>query len=53
MKVRTLELLGKRDEAFSTASACLTRGATPFQFKFMPDIDDLRNDPRFKQLVSV
>ena len=52
LKVRTLELLGRRDEAFATASACLTRGATLFQFRFMPDISDLRNDPRFKSLLS-
>ena len=52
LKVRTLELLGRRDEALATASACLARGATPFQFRFMLDINDLRNDPRFKRLLS-
>ena len=52
LKVRTLELLGKRDEAFATASACLARGATPFQFQFMPDIEDLRKVLKSKGLLS-
>jgi eukaryotic-like serine/threonine-protein kinase len=51
-KVRTLALLGKRDEAFVTASACLARGATSFQFHFMPDIDALRNDLKSKGLLT-
>jgi eukaryotic-like serine/threonine-protein kinase len=52
LKVRTLALLGKRDEALATASVCLARGATPFQFEFMPDIDDLRSDLKSKGLLS-
>jgi tetratricopeptide (TPR) repeat protein len=52
LKVRTLALLGKHDEALAAASACLARGATPFQFQFMPDIDDLRKVLKFKGLLS-
>jgi tetratricopeptide (TPR) repeat protein len=52
VKVRTLELLGRRDEALSTATACLGRGANVFQFQTMLDIDGLRDDPRFKNLEN-
>ncbi len=50
-KVRTLELLKKYEEAFDTAKACLARGVTPFQFEHLPDIDNLRNDLKFKDLL--
>ena len=52
LKVRTLELLGKHDEAFASATNCLARGITPFQFKSMPDIDDLRNELTSRGLLS-
>jgi eukaryotic-like serine/threonine-protein kinase len=51
LKLRTLELLGRHDEAFVTASACFVRGVTPFQFQFLPDIDALRNSPQFKDML--
>jgi len=50
-KVRVLELLGKREEALAVATACIKRGANKFQFETMPDVDGLRNDPRFKKLL--
>jgi tetratricopeptide (TPR) repeat protein len=52
LKVRTLALLGRHDEALAAASACLARGATPFQFQFMLDIDGLRSDLKSKGLLS-
>jgi eukaryotic-like serine/threonine-protein kinase len=51
LKVRILALLGKHDEALAAASVCLARGATPFQFQFMPDIDDLRSDLKSRGLL--
>ena len=51
LKVRILELLHRHDEALTIASACLGRGATPFQFQIMPDIDSLRNDSKFQGLL--
>jgi serine/threonine protein kinase/Tfp pilus assembly protein PilF len=51
-KARTLELLGKREEALTTVAACLKRGATEFQFQTMPDMGALRDDPRYKTMVK-
>ncbi len=53
MKLRILVLLGRLDDAFATASACLRRGATAFQFQCMPDMDALRKDSRFTALLPV
>jgi serine/threonine-protein kinase len=50
-KARTLELLGKRDEALATVEACLKRGATEFQIQTMPDMGALRKDPRYVTMV--
>jgi len=47
LKARTLELLGKRDEALSTVAACLKRGATDFQIQSMVDMGSLIRDPRY------
>ena len=51
-KARTLELLGKRDEALATVEACLKRGATDFQIQTMPDMGGLRSDPRYVKMVK-
>lgn len=51
-KVRTLELLGRRDDALKTIAQCIATGATPFQFQTMPDLDDLQKDPRFADLMG-
>jgi eukaryotic-like serine/threonine-protein kinase len=50
-KARTLELLGKRDDALATLEACLKRGATEFQFQTLPDMGELRNDRRYNEMV--
>jgi tetratricopeptide (TPR) repeat protein len=51
-KARTLELLGKRDEALATVEACLKRGATEFQIQTMPDMKALRDDSRYGTIVK-
>ena len=52
-KARTLEILGRREDALNTIAACFKRGATDFQIQLMPDMGPLRNDPRYREkLVS-
>ena len=51
-KARTLELVGKRDEALATVEACLKRGATEFQIQTMPDMGALRNDSRYTAFIK-
>lgn len=51
-KARTLELLGNRDEALATLAACFKRGATTLQFTPLPDMESLRKDPRYRQLLQ-
>ncbi len=50
-KVRILELLGKREDALTTLAACSRKGATDLQFPPLPDLDSLRKDPRYRQLM--
>jgi eukaryotic-like serine/threonine-protein kinase len=51
-KGRTLELLGKREEALTTLAACFQRGATDVQVAAFPDLQSLRRDPRCRQLTE-
>jgi serine/threonine protein kinase/tetratricopeptide (TPR) repeat protein len=51
-KARVLELLGKRDEALATLAACARKGATDFQFTPFPDVQQLRRDPRYQQMMQ-
>jgi eukaryotic-like serine/threonine-protein kinase len=51
-KVRVLELIGKRDQALATVSACFSRGATNLQITAFPDMQSLQKDPRYVQLVQ-
>ena len=51
-KARTLELLGKRDDALATVEACLKRGATEFQIRTMPDLAGLRDDSRYTAFLK-
>jgi tetratricopeptide (TPR) repeat protein len=51
-KARTLELLGKRDEALTTLAACFRKGATDLQLVPCPDLQPLRKDPRYRQMVQ-
>jgi eukaryotic-like serine/threonine-protein kinase len=50
-KARILELLGKRDEALATLAVCFRRGATTLQFAPFPDMDSLRRDPRYLEML--
>jgi serine/threonine protein kinase/tetratricopeptide (TPR) repeat protein len=52
LKARTLELLGKRDEALAIVDACLKRGATRFQIQTMPDMGSLRDDHRYPEMLN-
>jgi eukaryotic-like serine/threonine-protein kinase len=49
-KVRVLELIGKRDQALATVSACFRRGASTLQIAAFPDMQSLQKDPRYLQL---
>jgi tetratricopeptide (TPR) repeat protein len=51
-KARILDLLGKREEALTTLAACLRKGATELQIVPFPDLQSLRKDPRYRQLVA-
>jgi eukaryotic-like serine/threonine-protein kinase len=51
-KARILELLGKREDALTTLAACFRRGATDFQVVAFPDLQPLRKDPHYRQLVQ-
>jgi eukaryotic-like serine/threonine-protein kinase len=51
-KARILELLGKREEALITLAGCFRRGAGDFQVAAFPDLQPLRKDPRYRQLVQ-
>jgi eukaryotic-like serine/threonine-protein kinase len=52
-KARTLEVLGKRDEALTTIADCLRMGATKFQIESTPDLESLRGDLRYQQISSI
>lgn len=51
-RARTLALCGKQDEALAVIARCVRRGATAFQLKTMPDLESLRADPRFDQIIA-
>jgi tetratricopeptide (TPR) repeat protein len=50
-KARILELIGKREEALTTIAACFRKGATELQIVPFPDLQSLRQDPRYRQLT--
>jgi serine/threonine protein kinase/Tfp pilus assembly protein PilF len=52
IKARVLELLGQRDEALATIAVCMKKGATKSQIQSTPDLESLRNDPRFKTIAT-
>jgi serine/threonine protein kinase/Tfp pilus assembly protein PilF len=51
-KVRALELAGRRDAAMAAIVRCLSRGASPFQFDSMPDLERLRATPEYKSMMA-
>jgi tetratricopeptide (TPR) repeat protein len=50
-KARILELIGQRDEALATLKTCFRRGATTLQFAPFPDMESLRRDPRYREML--
>jgi hypothetical protein len=51
-KVRILELLGDRDEALATLNTCMQRGATSYQMDASVDLDSLRSDTRYINIMN-
>ena len=51
-KVRILELLGDREEALRTLTSCVKKGATKSQLQSIPDLEQLRSDPRYKDIFN-
>ena len=52
LKVRILELAGRRDDALATLTRCLTRGPAQFQLQVMPDLEKLRTTAEYKSIVA-
>jgi tetratricopeptide (TPR) repeat protein len=50
-KVRILELLGRRDQALATLAACFRKSPTSLQMPPFPDMQSLRKDPRYRQML--
>jgi eukaryotic-like serine/threonine-protein kinase len=50
-KARILVLLGKREEALETLTVCFRNGATALQIAPFPDLQSLREDPRYLQMT--
>jgi len=51
-KVRILELLGRREEALAALNTCMQRGATSYQMDASVDLDSLRSDPRYSDIMN-
>jgi hypothetical protein len=51
-KVRVLELLGDREAALETLTSCVKNGATKSQIQSIPDLEQLRSDPRYKDIFD-
>jgi Tfp pilus assembly protein PilF len=52
LRVRVLELSGRRIEALQKIAACLRRGPVRFQLEAMKDLADLRRDPGYSRLFG-
>jgi tetratricopeptide (TPR) repeat protein len=51
-KARILELTGKREDALTTLSSSFKRGASVFEVDSFPDLQALRKDPRYRQMLQ-
>ena len=51
-KARILELIGDRDQSLADIASCLKSGATVFQIGTMPDMESLRNDRRYQEMIQ-
>ena len=52
LKVRILELVGRRREALLNLVRCRQRGATAFQLESLLDLEALRRDPLYRNMVG-
>jgi tetratricopeptide (TPR) repeat protein len=50
-KARLFETLGQRDEALTTLASCLRRGASTIQVDLMPEMEQLKTDPRYREIL--
>jgi serine/threonine protein kinase/Tfp pilus assembly protein PilF len=51
-KARVLELLGKREEALATLAVCFRKGATALEIESFPEMQSLRKDPRYREVLQ-
>jgi serine/threonine protein kinase/tetratricopeptide (TPR) repeat protein len=51
-KARVLELLGQREQALTTLAACFKKGAGDLQVVPFPDLQSLRKDSRYGQILQ-
>jgi tetratricopeptide (TPR) repeat protein len=51
-KARILELLGNRQGALATLAVCFRKGASPLQVAPFPDLQLLRKDPRYQEMLK-
>ena len=51
-KARVLEVLGHRDQALTTLAACFRKGAGDLQVVPCPDLQSLRKDSRYGQMLQ-
>jgi tetratricopeptide (TPR) repeat protein len=52
MKVQTLALLGKKEEATKLLLACMDRGLAPVEVDLALDLKDIRKDPRYRSRIA-
>lgn len=52
LKIRILELAGRRDDALVAVARCLSRGPAQFQLEVMPDLEKLRTTAAYKSIVA-
>jgi serine/threonine protein kinase/Flp pilus assembly protein TadD len=50
-KARLFETLGQRDAALTTLASCLRRGASIVQVDLMPEMERLKADPRYREIL--
>ena len=52
-KARLLETIGQRDAALAQLKSCLERGATTVQVNLMPEMTQLKEDPRYRAILGM
>jgi serine/threonine protein kinase/Tfp pilus assembly protein PilF len=51
-KARIFEILSKRDQALATLASSFRSGASAVQIAPLPDMESLRKDPRYRQMIQ-